>query len=158
MHSLWQRLITECIHRLSKRQNEQSYMLVYNSKGRIVLATDNASKYLGFSRNELMSLTIPEISPKNQLYTVSDNADDAALKSWDKYHKQLTSDIVHYTKKGEELQLKAEFTTVASTTDYYAVGLYKVLKSSEATNENYRSDWNQKLHSLSAIIPFVPIL
>jgi phage FluMu protein Com len=136
-------------------KNEHSYMLVYNSKGRIILATDNASKHLGFSRHELMSLTIPEISPRNQLYAVPQNADEKALKSWDEYHKELTPKIIHLTKKGNKLNVDAEFHTVASTTDYYAVGLYKVSKDDDAGRN---IGLTLKLNTLSAIVPLVPVL
>lgn len=137
-------------------KNEKSYMLVYNSKGRIVLATDNATKLLGFTRNELMSLTIPEISPRNQLYSVPESPDESALKSWDSYHQKLTPDIIHLTKSGEKIHVDAEFHTVASTTDYYAVGRYKL--SADHNKPNRSSEWTPKLNALSVIIPFVPIL
>jgi PAS domain S-box-containing protein len=69
-------------------------IIFHDSQGEILKANDSACRHLGYSENELMSLTIQDINP------------DSNKKTWSKFWKKLKRDkiisfeVCHKTKKG----------------------------------------------------------
>lgn len=109
------------------RNKPRTYIIVYNSEGRIIIGSESVQKFLGYNTNELHALSIQDISPKNQLYKTSKRSSSQALEDWEQYHAHLPSDIVHKAKSGTIIDVTAKFFPMASYEDFYTVGLYTVV-------------------------------
>ena len=109
------------------RGKTHTYVLVYNHAGKIILSSESARTHLHYTAAELNNLHIQDISLRNHPPILEESSSTDALHAWEEYHTNLSSNMVHRTKRGEILKVRARFYPIAAYTGYYTVAVYDVV-------------------------------
>ena len=105
-----------------------TYILVYDTLGKVIIASKNAMKILGYDTEELIGLPIKTLCENvKNLPPLPSKVDRDALAKWDTYHAQLPDKVTHHTKAGEGIQVAARFYPLLSANGIYSMGVFKII-------------------------------
>jgi PAS domain S-box-containing protein len=125
------------------RESEERFRRVFNrvfdacvmadEEKNIVLANDAALRLLGYTRNELLGLTIRDIHPADELKKI-DDALERALKNQTDY----VGETAFLNSKGARIPVEAGIATVNTTGKTYVVGSFRDISESKKAEETLR--------------------
>lgn len=107
-----------------------TYILVFDTSGRVTIASHNAGAVLGYEDSELIHLPLEEICAEAKgLPPLPHEVDGDALSLWEEYHKHLPDMVKHRRKDSNFVTATARFYPLLSANGIYSMGVFKIISS-----------------------------
>lgn len=106
-----------------------TYIIVYDSKGNVIVASRTAAKTLGYSREDLdAGVNIQNIDPLIGLPEIPEKPKLEDLKIWEFGHENLGPIATHIGKNGQSINARAQYYPIASNSRMYTIGVFSIVK------------------------------